>query len=115
MNGGESGVNGVHIRRDSIKTSEAQNRDNVKSIQKYRVLGIYNKHQNKWYMEVTDEVLWNSSTLKAKKTWRIMASMVRQVGTEDFEDVRADVIGEWMHSSVYLSEVISVIGSVVQM
>ena len=87
----------------------------MKSIQKYRVLGIYNKHQNKWYMEVTDDVLWNSSTLKAKKTWRIMASMVRQVGTEDFEDVRADVIGEWMHSSVYLSEVISVIGSVVQM
>jgi len=38
---------------------------------------------------------------------------------EDFEDVWADVIGEWMHSSVYcmkdLSEVKLVIGSVVQM
>jgi hypothetical protein len=71
----------------------------VKSIQKYRVLGIYNKHQNKWYMDkVADEVLWDSSTLKAKKTWCIMASMVRQVGTENFEDIRADAIGEWMHS-----------------
>jgi hypothetical protein len=51
------------------------------------------------------------------KAWRIMASMVRKIGTEDFENVQPDVSLAWSHSAVYctknLDEVISVIGSVV--
>jgi hypothetical protein len=87
------------------------------SVEYYHVLGLYNKHYNKWYMEVADEVLWDHNKFKAMKAWRIMASMVQKIGTEDFEDVQPDVSSTWSHSAVYctknLDEVISVIGSVV--
>jgi hypothetical protein len=87
------------------------------SVEYYHVLGLYNKHYNKWYMEVADEVLWDHNKPKAMKAWHIMASMVQKIGTEDFEDVQPDVSSTWSHSAVYctknLDEVISVIGSVV--
>ncbi len=86
------------------------------SVEYYRVLGLYKKHYNKWYMEVADEVLWDHNKPKAMKAWCIMASMVRKVGTEDFEDVRPDVSLTWSHSAVYcmknLDDVTLVIGSV---
>jgi hypothetical protein len=117
INGVESGAAGITIRRGSIVISEAENRDKVKSLQHYRVLGIFNKHQNKWYMEPADEVHWAHTAIKPKKGWRIMVSMVRKVGTEDYEDVRADVIGEWMHSAVYcikhVGDIKGVIGTIV--
>ena len=104
----------IKIGRNSIITLNAKNRDKVVSEQDYRVLGIYHKHNNKWYMEVGDEVVWDPKQLKGMKAWRIMASMVRKVGTEDFEDMRADDLGEWSHSAIYcvtvLNEVVRVIG-----
>jgi hypothetical protein len=42
-------------------------------------------------MEVADEVLWDHNKPKAMKAWRIMASMVLKIGTEEFEDVQPDV------------------------
>jgi hypothetical protein len=67
-------------------------------------------------MEVADEVLWDHNKPKSMKAWRIMASIVRKIGTEDFEDVQPDV-SIWSHSALYctknLDEVILVIGSVV--
>jgi hypothetical protein len=87
------------------------------SVEYYPVLGLYNKHYNKWYMEVADEFLWDHNKPKAMKAWCIMASMVRKIGTENFEDVQPDVSSTWSHSAVYctktLDEVISVIGNIV--
>ena len=47
-----------------------------------------------------------------------MVSMVRKIGTQDYEDVQADHLGEWSHSVIYrvmgLNEIIvSVVGNVV--
>ena len=113
----EEGRTMIRVRRDSIITLNAKNRDKVVSEQDYRVLGIYHKHSNKWYMAVDDEVVWNPQKLREMKAWRIMASMVKKVGTEDFEDVRADYLGEWSHSTVYcvagLNEVLKVVGNIV--
>ena len=51
------------------------------------------------------------------KAWRIMVSMVKKVGTQDYEDLQADHLGEWSHSTIYsvtgLDEVVSVVGNVV--
>jgi hypothetical protein len=116
-NGGELVDGSVYICRDTIITFDAVNRDKAVSVEYYCVLGLYNKHYNKWYMEVADKVLWDHNKPKEMKAWRIMASMVRKIGTEDFEDVQPDVSLTWSHSAVYctknLDEVISVIGSVV--
>ncbi len=92
------------------------NQDKAVSVEYYHVLGLYTKHYNKWYMEVADEVLWDHNKPNAMKAWRIMASMVWKVGTEDFEDVQPDVSSTWSHSAVYctknLAEVTLVIGSI---
>ncbi len=107
----------IFVEIDTIITLDAVNQDKAVSVEYYHVLGLYNKHYNKWYMEVADEVLWDHNKFKAMKAWRIMASMVQKIGTEDFEDVQPDVSSTWSHSAVYcttnLDEVISVIGSVV--
>ena len=105
------------IRRDSIITLNAKNMDKVVSEQDFRVLSIYHKHNNKWYMDIADEVVWNPKKMKEMKTRRIMASMVRKVGTEDFEDVRTDSLGQWSHSAVYcvagLNDVVKVVGNII--
>ncbi len=85
-NGGKIVDGSVYICQDTIITLDAVNRDKA-VVEYYRVLGLYNKHCNKWYMEVADEVLWDHNKPKAMKAWRIMASMLRRVGTEGFEDV----------------------------
>lgn len=117
MNMGEEGRTALNICPDSIITLNAKNRDKVVSEQSYHVLGIYHKHNNKWYMEVADEVVWNPKNLKAMKAWRIMVSMVQKVGTQNYEDLRADHLGEWSHSAIYcmtgLNEVVTVVGNVV--
>ena len=52
-------------------------------------------------MEVEDEVVLDTKNLKAMKAWRIMVAMVRKVGTQDFEHLRADHLGEWSHLAIY--------------
>ena len=46
-----------------------------------------------------------------------MVSMVRKIGTQDYEDLQADHLGEWSHSVIYcvtgLNEIVSVVGNVV--
>jgi hypothetical protein len=117
-NGGKLVDGSVYICRDTIIILDAVNQDKAVSVEYYHVFGLYNKHYNKFYMEVADKVLWDHNKPKAmKKAWRIIASMVRKIGTEDFEDVQPDVSSAWSHSAAYctknLDEVISVIGSVV--
>jgi hypothetical protein len=90
-NGGKLVNGSVYTCQDTIITLDAVNQDKAVSVEYYPVLGLYNKHYNKLYMEVADDVLWDHNKPKAMRAWRIMASMVQKIGMEDFEGVQPDV------------------------
>jgi hypothetical protein len=102
-------VEGSYIKRDSLIRLKAK-RGNSESIEYYRVLAIFSKSYNKWYLHWDeDKVLYESNS----KKYKILARMVVQTG-QRFKEVDLVAGGNWSPRNVYvlryMSEVLSLDG-----
>lgn len=100
-------VDGRFIQRDSLITVKAK-RGKTESIEYYRVLGIFSKHYNKWYLHWDDDkVTYDNNS----KQYKILARMVEKDGPK-FKEVELVAGGHWSPRCVYvlryMSEIVSV-------
>lgn len=95
------------IQRDSLITVKAK-RGKTESIEYYRVLGIFSKHYNKWYLHWDEDKV---AFVRNSKQYKILARMVEKSGRK-FKEVELVAGGQWSPRCVYvlryMSEIVSV-------
>lgn len=90
------GNDDAYIRRDSLITFKCI-RGKSESIEYYRVLGIFSKHYNKWFLHWdSDSVLYK----KDSKKYKIMAWMVQR-DVLKMKEVVLEKDGNWGPKFVY--------------
>ena len=103
------------IERDTlIKLSVKKGGQTI--IRNYRVLGIFSKHYNKWFVEFEQkQVVFNpqSKTWKIdSKKYKLLARMMKLTEQSDYEEVELRKDGEWSPKAVFrvvsLADVLSV-------
>ena len=82
----------VMIERDRLILSEIKNIAKVSMRAKYRVIGVYDKSYNKWFMAKENKKHWMSLSHQERKKYKVAIRMVEDVDTEslsenDCEDV----------------------------
>jgi len=82
----------VMIERDRLILSEIKNIEKVSMRAKYRVIGVYDKSYNKWFMAKENKKHWMWLSHQERKKYKVAIRMVEDVDTEslsenDCEDV----------------------------
>ena len=82
----------VMIERDRLILSQIKNIAKVSMQAKYRVIGVYDKSYNKWFMAKENKKHWMSLSQQERKKYKVAIRMVEDLGTEslsenDCEDV----------------------------
>jgi hypothetical protein len=82
----------VMIERDRLILSQIKNIAKVSMRAKYRVIGVYDKSYNKWFMAKENKKHWMSLSQQERKKYKVAIRMVEDVDTEslsenDCEDV----------------------------
>jgi len=102
-------ASGTYIERNSIVTMKCK-QGRTESVESYRVLAIFSKHYNKWYIE------WDSDRVEFQKgstKYKILARMVQKVGgSGQYEEVELEKDGPWGPRAVYCLKHMSAIESV---
>jgi hypothetical protein len=98
-----------YISRDSLVTINVT-RGTCTSLEHYRVLALYSKHYNKWYLHWDDDkVLFE----RESKKFKVLGQMVVKDGSS-WKEVKLEKDGKWGPKSVFsiksMSDVISVEG-----
>ena len=107
---------GNFIERDTlIKLSVKKEGQTI--VWNYRVLGIFSKHYNKWFVEfdTRKQVVFNpqSTTWKTySKKYKLLTRMMKLTEQSDYEEVELKKDGEWSPKAVFrivsLADVLSV-------
>lgn len=98
------------IKRDTlVKFRATRGRD--ESVEYYRVLAIFSKHYNKWFIH------WDSDQVEYvhnSKKYKILARMVKMDGMNSCSEVNLEADGQWNTRSVFtlqsMSDIVSVEG-----
>ena len=82
----------VMIERDRLILSQIKNIAKVSMQAKYRVIGVYDKSYNKWFMAKENNKHWMLLSQQERKKYKVAVRMVEDVDTEslsenDCEDV----------------------------
>ena len=103
------------IKRDTlIKLNVKKGEQTI--VRNYRVLGIFSKHYNKWFVEFEQkQVVFDpqSKTWKRySKKYKLLARMMKMTEQSDYEEVELRKEGEWSPKAVFrvvsLADVLSV-------
>jgi hypothetical protein len=70
----------------------------MESIEYYRVLCLFTKFSNKWFVSLEDRFLWNEETKKSQI--RVLARLLMKNGSL-FEEVELVKDGQWAPQQVY--------------
>jgi hypothetical protein len=97
---------GQFIQRNSLITLNAK-RGKTVSVEYYRVLGIFSKHYNKWYLHWDEEKV---PFVFGSKKFKVMARMVAKHNSR-FKEVDLVAGGDWSPKNVfvlrYFSDILS--------
>jgi len=87
------------IERNSVASMKCKcKRGNIVTVEKYRVLCIFSKSYNKWYVEWDNEkVPFQSSS----KKYKILARMLKQVNNSQYQELELEEGGHWGPQSVF--------------
>eukprot|EP00956_Cyclotella_meneghiniana_P031379 scaffold82280_cov71-Cyclotella_meneghiniana.AAC.1 len=98
------------IKRDTLVKFRATRGKN-ESVECYRVLAIFSKHYNKWFIH------WDSDQVEYihnSKKYKILARMVKMDGMNSCSEVNLEADGQWNTKSVFtlrsMSDIVSVEG-----
>jgi hypothetical protein len=98
------------IKRDTLVKFRATRGKN-ESIEYYRVLAIFSKHYNKWFIH------WDSDRVEYihnSKKYKILARMVKMDGMSSCSEVNLEADGQWNTKSIFtlrsMSDIVSVEG-----
>ena len=98
------------IKRDTLVKFRATRGKN-ESVEYYRVLAIFSKHYNKWFIH------WDSDQVEYihnSKKYKILARMVKMDGMSSCSEVNLEADGQWNTKSVFtlrsMSDIVSVEG-----
>ena len=103
------------IERDTlIKLSVKKGGQTI--VQNYRVIGIFSKHYNTWFVEFEQkQVVFNPQSMiwkKNSKKHKLLARMMKLTEQADYEEVELRKDGEWSPKAVFrvvsLADVLSV-------
>ena len=102
-----SGDDGLYIERNRVIKMKCK-RGKAESTESYRVLAIFSKHYNKWYVHWdSDRVLFEPGS----KKYKVLARMVAKDGTS-YSEVELEKGGIWGPRAVYcikhMNEIVSV-------
>ena len=102
------GSDDKYIERDSLIKMKCERGKSSVSIEYYRVLAIFSKHYNKWFID------WDSDKflfVQGSKKYKVLARMMQKDGDE-MKEVELEKDGHWGPRSVYcikhMSEIVSV-------
>ena len=85
------------IERNSVVSLKCK-RGKIVTVEKYRVLCIFSKSYNKWYVEWDNEqVPFQSSS----KKYKILARLLKQVNNSQYQEVELKEGGNWGPQSVF--------------
>jgi hypothetical protein len=85
------------IERNSVVSMKCK-RGNIVTVEKYRVLCIFSKSYNKWYVEWDNEkVPFQSSS----KKYKVLARMLKQVNNSQYQELELEEGGHWGPQSVF--------------
>ena len=102
----------VWIERDTLVTLKYKQggRNGQETVQYYRVLGIFSKHYNKWFVELDHKKI--KFAPGSKKYKLLVRMMEKQSAAGDYEEVQVAKDGKWspkaVFRNVYLADVLSV-------
>ena len=98
------------IKRDTLVKFRATRWKN-ESVEYYRVLAIFSKHYNKWFIN------WDSDQVEYihnSKKYKILARMVKMDGMNSCSEVNLEADGQWNTKCVFtlrsMSDIVSVEG-----
>ena len=76
----------VMIERDRLILSQIKNIAKVNMQAKYRMIGVYDKSYNKWFMAKENKKHWMSLSQQERKKYKVAIRMVEDVDTESLSE-----------------------------
>jgi hypothetical protein len=94
----------TYVERDSLielMCKQGKGRNQSETLQLYRVLALFHKHYNKWYIIEENKKEWYPSFPKGK--YLVLASMVeKDVLFDKYEDVLVEESNDWNAHSIFV-------------
>ena len=94
----------TYVERDSLielMCKQGKGRNQSETLQLYRVLALFDKHYNKWYVIEENKKEWYPSFPKGK--YLVLASMVeKDVLFDKYEDVLVEESNDWNAHSIFV-------------
>jgi hypothetical protein len=101
-----------YLERNSLISLKCK-RGRFESIEMYRVLGLFTKYYNKWFIATEEKIVWD----KRSKQVKVLARMVKRQGAA-YEEVKLEENGNLGPKSIFcmklMSEILSVDESVLK-
>ena len=85
--------NAVYIERDSVvvcKVKSGNGRNSPMIMKNFRVLGLYDKYYNKWFMTGEKKAWTEAMTDEKKKKYKMAVRMMEEGTYEEYDDVALD-------------------------
>ena len=86
------------IQWDSLIQMKCK-RGNAESVENYRVLGLFSKYYNKWFVAPEDSSPWTNNP-SAVKNARVLARLVKKTGS-NYNEVELKTGGDWGPKQVF--------------
>ena len=85
----------LYIQRDSLIELPCNRGKAQASIEKYRVLAIFTKYYNKWYVVIEDKFPWtNGDSNNNVKNSKVLVQLLKHKGSVMYEGVNLDPEGD---------------------
>ena len=89
----------ICIQRDSLIQVECK-RGRAVSVENYRVLALFGKYYNKWFVSLEESFTW-ASIPSAVKNARVMVRLVKKQAGSNYKEVILEAGGEWGPKQVF--------------
>ena len=95
----------LYIQRDSLIELPCTRGKAQASIEKYRVLAIFTKYYNKWFVAIEDKFPWtNGDSNNNVKNSKVLVQLLKHKGSVMYEGVNLEPEGDWSPTQVYRIE-----------
>ena len=92
-------------------------RGNAESVENYRVLGLFSKYYNKWFVAPEDNFPWTNNPSDVKNA-RVLARLVKKSGS-NYNEVELKKGGDWGPKQVFCvknySDILNVDNKLIEM
>ena len=92
----------IYIQRDSLIKLPCTRGKPQASIEKYRVLAIFTKYYNKWFVSIEDKFLWtNGDSNNNVKNSKVLVQFLKHKVSVMYKVVNLEQEGDWIPTQVY--------------